>query len=127
MIREIVSFAGDLGIRHRFVFLEDYDIAVARTLVQGADVWLNTPRRPYEASGTSGMKAALNGGLNCSILDGWWAEAYSPAVGFAITGDAPAGATDDEQDEADADALFAVLEEDVIPAFYGRDADGLPQ
>jgi starch phosphorylase len=73
------------------------------------------------------MKAALNGGLNVSILDGWWAEAYSPAVGFAIKGDIPAGAPDEEQDEADADALFAVLEEDVIPAFYERDGEGLPQ
>jgi len=101
-------------------------MTLARRLVQGVDVWLNTPRRPLEASGTSGMKAALNGVLNCSILDGWWAEAYSPEVGFAIDGGAE-HASEEEQDEADADALFAVLDNDVIPAFYERDADGLPQ
>jgi starch phosphorylase len=127
LIQQVVDFAREPLAAGRIVFLEDYEMTLARRLVQGADVWLNTPRRPYEASGTSGMKAALNGGLNVSILDGWWAEAYSPAVGFAIAADAPADATDEEQDEADADALFAVLEEDVIPAFYERDEDGLPQ
>ncbi len=125
LIREVVDFGREPLAAGRVVFLEDYEMTLARRLVQGADVWLNTPRRPYEASGTSGMKAALNGVLNCSILDGWWAEAYSPAVGFAIDG----GVHGDEaeQDEADADALFAVLENEVIPAFYERDADGLPQ
>ena len=123
----VVDFARDAGGGGRVVFLEDYEMTLARRLVQGVDVWLNTPRRPYEASGTSGMKAALNGALNCSILDGWWAEAYSPAVGFAIGRRRAGGADDAEQDEADADALFAVLEEDVIPAFYERDAAGLPQ
>jgi starch phosphorylase len=108
------------------VFLEDYEMTLARRLVQGVDIWLNTPRRPYEASGTSGMKAALNGVLNCSILDGWWAEAYSPEYGFAI-GDHEVEATDAEQDEADADALYAVLEEQVLPAYYERDEAGLPQ
>jgi glycogen phosphorylase len=108
------------------VFLEDYEMTLARRLVQGVDVWLNTPRRPFEASGTSGMKAALNGVLNCSILDGWWAEAYSPECGFAI--ESPEGAqTDAEQDEADAEALYAVLEEQVLPAYYERDEAGLPQ
>jgi starch phosphorylase len=125
LIRDVVEFAREPLAAGRVVFLENYEMSLARRLVQGVDVWLNTPRRPYEASGTSGMKAALNGGLNVSILDGWWAEAYSPAVGFAIDG----GSEGDEaeQDDADADALFAVLEEDVIPAFYERDADGLPQ
>ncbi len=85
MIRQIVAFAADLDVRHRFVFLEDYDIAVARTLYQGADVWLNTPRRPQEACGTSGMKAALNGALNCSILDGWWDELFDGENGWAIS------------------------------------------
>ena len=127
LIQQVVEFAREPLTAGRVVFLEDYEMTLARRLVQGVDVWLNTPRRPYEASGTSGMKAALNGVLNCSILDGWWAEAYSAGAGFAIAGDAPAGATDEEQDEADADALFAVLENDVIPAFYDRDADGLPQ
>jgi starch phosphorylase len=84
MIRQIVAFAPILGVRHRFVFLDDYDIAVARSLYQGADVWLNTPRRPHEACGTSGMKAALNGTLNCSILDGWWDELFDGENGWAI-------------------------------------------
>jgi starch phosphorylase len=127
LIKRVMEFARDERAGGRVVFLEDYEMTLARYLVQGVDVWLNTPRRPLEASGTSGMKAALNGGLNVSILDGWWAEAYSPAVGFAIQGDVAEGATDAEQDEADADALFAVLEGEVIPAFYERDAAGLPQ
>src|SRR6266550_8258088 len=84
LIKTIVNFARNPAIRRRMVFLENYDINVARYLVQGVDVWLNTPRRPYEASGTSGMKAAANGVLNCSILDGWWVEGYSPDVGWAI-------------------------------------------
>jgi starch phosphorylase len=104
----------------RVAFVEDYEMSVARTLVQGADVWLNNPRRPLEASGTSGMKAALNGVVNCSILDGWWAEAYSPEVGFAIGGDWIAS-DDAAQDAADAEALYEVLEQQVIPAYYDRE------
>src|SRR4029077_3300085 len=100
-------------------------VSAARRLVQGVDVWLNTPRRPMEASGTSGMKAALNGVLNCSILDGWWAEGYSPDRGFAIGGEEEA-VSDEEQDPADAEALSAVLEQQVLPAFFERDAAGLP-
>src|SRR5207253_8236029 len=116
------------GFLGKIIFLEEYDMNVARHLVQGVDVWLNTPRRPYEASGTSGMKASLNGVPNCSILDGWWAEAASPAYGWAIgSHDALGVLGDAEQDEADADALFRVLEEDVVPTFYDRDGDGLPQ
>src|SRR6266550_4128681 len=84
LIRAIVQFARQANIRRKIIFIENYDINVARYLVQGVDVWLNTPRRPYEASGTSGMKAAANGVLNCSILDGWWVEGYSPDVGWAI-------------------------------------------
>ena len=101
-------------------------MTLARRLVQGVDVWLNTPRRPMEASGTSGMKAALNGVLNCSILDGWWAEGYAPDRGFAIGDDAIA-ADEAEQDAADAEALFTVLEQQVIPAYYERDSEGLPR
>ncbi len=126
LIQLVVDFAREPAAAGRVVFLEDYEMTLARRLVQGVDVWLNTPRRPFEASGTSGMKAALNGVLNCSILDGWWAEAYSPECGFAIDG-AAADATEAEQDEADAAALYAVLEEQVLPAYYERDESGLPQ
>jgi starch phosphorylase len=126
VIQLVVDFAREPAAAGRVVFLEDYEMTLARRLVQGVDVWLNTPRRPLEASGTSGMKAALNGVLNCSILDGWWAEAYSPACGFAI-GDHEAEASEAAQDEADAEALYALLEEHVLPAFYERDDAGLPQ
>src|SRR4051794_14280200 len=119
MIRETVQFAADLGIRHRFVFLEDYDIAVARALYQGADVWLNNPRRPLEACGTSGMKAALNGALNCSILDGWWDELFSGENGWAVSS---AEQIDDPErrDEVEANSLFELLERQVVPLFYER-------
>ncbi len=125
VIQLVVDFARDAATAGRVVFLEDYEMMLARRLVQGVDVWLNTPRRPMEASGTSGMKAALNGVLNCSILDGWWAEAYTPAVGFAI-GDHDVAATEAEQDLADAESLFAVLEQQVLPAYYERDERRLP-
>jgi starch phosphorylase len=119
LIQRVVDFAREPAAAGRVLFLEDYEMTLARRLVQGVDVWLNTPRRPLEASGTSGMKAALNGVLNCSILDGWWAEAYSPACGFAIEGG--------DEDEVDAEALYAVLEEQVLPAYYERDQAALPQ
>jgi glycogen phosphorylase len=127
LIQLVVDFAREPAAAGRVVFLEDYEMTLARRLVQGVDVWLNTPRRPFEASGTSGMKAALNGVLNCSILDGWWAEAYSPERGFAIDGGVDEDATEAEQDEADAAALYAVLEKQVLPAYYERDESGLPQ
>jgi starch phosphorylase len=119
MIRQIVSFAADVNVRHRFVFLEDYDIAVARALDQGADVWLNNPRRPLEACGTSGMKAALNGGLNCSILDGWWDELFNGENGWAISS---AEQIEDEvrRDEVEANSLFELLERQIVPLFYER-------
>ncbi|MGH2977667.1 MAG: alpha-glucan family phosphorylase [Gaiellaceae bacterium] len=126
VIQLVVDFAREPAAAGRVVFLEDYEMTLARRLVQGVDVWLNTPRRPLEASGTSGMKAALNGGLNCSILDGWWAEAYSPEYGFAI-GDHTVELGDAQQDGADAEALYAVLEEQVLPAYYERDEAGMPQ
>jgi glycogen phosphorylase len=125
LIRRVVDFARSPEAAGRVVFLPDYEMTLARRLVQGVDVWLNTPRRPMEASGTSGMKAALNGVLNCSILDGWWAEGYSPERGFAVDGGAVAE-SDAEQDGSDAEALFAVLEQEVVPAYYERDANGLP-
>lgn len=110
----------------RVVFLKDYDIALARHLVHGADVWLNNPRRFVEASGTSGMKAAANGALNVSVLDGWWDEAYRPELGWAI----PSGATldrPDVDDQAEAEGLYRLLEREVVPAFYERDESGIPQ
>lgn len=125
-IKRIANLRHDPRFAGRVVFLEDYDINVARHLVQGVDVWLNNPRRPLEASGTSGMKAVLNGGLNCSILDGWWAEAYNGRNGFAI-GDGTQHVDDDITDQRDADNLYRVLVDEVIPCFYERDGDGLPQ
>jgi glycogen phosphorylase len=117
MIRQIVAFSSDPEIRHRFVFVDDYDIAVARALYQGADVWLNNPRRPQEACGTSGMKTALNGGLNLSILDGWWHEMFDGENGWAIS-----SAEDVEdlerRDQLEAGALFDLLERQVVPLFY---------
>jgi starch phosphorylase len=126
LIREIVHLSRRPELRNQLVFLEDYDITVARYLVQGSDVWLNTPRRPLEASGTSGMKAAANGGLNVSILDGWWAEAYEPELGWAI-GPRQQYHDPDRQDEAEAEALYSILERDVVPTFYNRGRDGLPR
>ncbi len=126
LIQLVVEFAREPTAAGRVIFLEDYEMTLARRLVQGVDLWLNTPRRPHEASGTSGMKAALNGVLNCSILDGWWAEAYSPSCGFAIGGP-EVEASETAQDQVDAEGLYAVLEEQVLPAFYERDEAGIPQ
>jgi starch phosphorylase len=127
VIRQVVDFARGAGAHDRVLFLPDYEMTLARRLVQGVDVWLNTPRKPMEASGTSGMKAALNGVLNLSILDGWWAEGYSPDRGFAIgEQDDPDDRSPEEQDAADAESLFSVLEQQVLPAFFERDANGVP-
>ncbi|HEX2063394.1 MAG TPA: alpha-glucan family phosphorylase, partial [Acidimicrobiales bacterium] len=119
MIRQIVQFSGDPEVRHCIVFVEDYDIAVARVLYQGCDVWLNNPRRPLEACGTSGQKAALNGGLNCSVLDGWWAEMFDGDNGWAISS---AETHDDlaRRDEVEANSLYEILERQVVPLFYQR-------
>jgi len=125
MIAEWMAFIAQPRLRERVVFLEDYDIALAQELVQGVDVWINTPRRPWEACGTSGMKVLPNGGLNLSERDGWWAEAYAPDLGWAIDGTAQA--SDAAQDAADAEELYAVLEREVLPAFYHRDAAGIPR
>jgi starch phosphorylase len=119
LIKRIVQFARSPGIRHRIVFLEDYDINIARILVQGTDVWLNTPRRPFEACGTSGMKAAVNGVLNVSILDGWWCEGYSEDRGWRIGGGEEYTDTA-YQDVIESQALYNVLENDVIPCFYEK-------
>jgi starch phosphorylase len=126
MIRDIVAFASDPDVRHRFVFLDDYDIAVARAMYQGADVWLNNPRRPLEACGTSGMKAALNGALNCSILDGWWDELFNGENGWAVSS---AEYLDDveKRDLAEADSLFEILERQIVPLFYERYEGPVPR
>ncbi len=126
IIRQIVHFANQNSVRRRIVFLENYDIDIARFLVRGVDVWLNNPRRPMEASGTSGMKAAVNGVLNMSTADGWWCEGYTPDGGWVI------GAGDscddiDYQDVVESQAIYDMLENEVIPLFYTRSADNLPR
>ena len=125
MIQQWVSFVRRPEVRPHAVFLSDYDMLMAERLVQGMDVWINTPRRPWEASGTSGMKVLVNGGLNLSELDGWWAEAYSPEVGWAL-GDGKEHGDDPAWDAAEAQALYDLLEREVIPTFYTRDARGIP-
>ncbi len=125
VIKRLIQFAYRPSIRQRIIFLEDYDISMARYLVQGADIWLNTPRRPLEASGTSGMKAAINGVLNVSILDGWWCEGYSEETGWRIGN----GEEYDDplyQDAVDSQALYNVLENEVIPRFYQKNGKGIP-
>ena len=109
MLQHVVELARSPRAQGRVVFLENYDIGLARTLIPGCDVWLNNPRRPLEASGTSGMKAAVNGVLNLSVLDGWWAEAHDPELGWAIEG---------VGDDADAEQLYRLLEEHVVPCFF---------
>ena len=126
IIRQVVHFANQPEVRRRVVFIEDYDIDVARFLVRGVDLWLNTPRRPMEASGTSGMKAAVNGVLNMSTLDGWWCEGYTPEGGWAIG----AGETYkdlDYQDMVEVQAIYNLLDNEVVPLFYTRSADNLPR
>jgi starch phosphorylase len=125
MIRDIELFARQLDVNHRFVFVPDYDMAIARMMYHGVDVWLNNPRRPLEACGTSGMKAALNGALNCSILDGWWDECFDGSNGWAIN-----SADDDpdlgRRDAREATSLFGLLERELVPLFYDR-PEGLPE
>jgi glycogen phosphorylase len=125
MVREWVEFSRRPETLGRVVFVPDYDMLLAEHLVQGADVWINTPRRPWEASGTSGMKVLVNGGLNLSELDGWWAEAYAPEVGWAL-GDGQEHGDDPSWDAAEAEALYALIEREVVPAFYERDERGIP-
>jgi starch phosphorylase len=126
LIQQISAFASDPDVRHRFVFLEDYDIAVARSLLQGSDVWLNNPRRPLEACGTSGMKSALNGGLNLSILDGWWDEAFDGENGWAISS-AEFEEDLERRDALEAGSLFELLEHQVVPLFYERSQGPVPR
>ena len=126
LIRELIHFAEKYDVTSRIVFVENYDMTVAKYLTSGADVWLNTPRRPMEASGTSGMKASMNGVLNCSIMDGWWDEAYNPEVGWSI-GHGEQYVDEKLQDDVESKALYDLLERDIIPMFYQRGRDGLPR
>ncbi len=126
IIQSLVDFGRRTSMRHRFVFLEDYDMHIARFLVQGADVWLNTPRRPMEACGTSGMKAAINGVLNVSILDGWWCEGYTPERGFRI-GNGEEYEDHHYQDDVESQALYNIIENEVAPIYYDRSPGGTPK
>jgi len=126
IIRDIIHFASQDNVRRRVVFLEDYSIGIARLLVSGVDVWLNTPRRPMEASGTSGMKAAANGVLNLSTFDGWWCEGYAPQAGWVI-GSSESQEDTDRQDKAESRAIYNLLENEIIPLFYTRSTDNIPR
>jgi len=125
VLQKLAKWQHDSAAGNRLAFFEDYDQEIARLLVQGVDVWMNVPRRPQEASGTSGQKAAANGVLNFSVLDGWWLEAFGGANGFAI-GDL-SEVTDDEADATDAESMYRTLEEEIVPRFYDRDSEGLPR
>ena len=126
LIKELVHFSRRDDVQNRIIFLEDYDMTMARYMVTGSDVWLNTPLRPLEASGTSGMKAGMNGVLNCSVLDGWWAEAYRPEIGWAI-GKGEEYTDVELQNDIESKALYDLLEREIIPKFYERGRDNLPR
>jgi glycogen phosphorylase len=126
VIQDIFSRSRAAKLAGRVFVIEDYDMRSGRYLVQGVDVWLNNPRRPLEASGTSGMKAAMNGVVNCSVLDGWWDEGFNGENGWAIGG-REANPDEGAQDWADAQEIYRLLEEEVVPAYYERDEDGLPR
>jgi starch phosphorylase len=125
LVKEWNDFIKRPEVRHHIIFLSDYDMQMAQDLVKGMDLWINTPRRPWEACGTSGMKVLANGGLNISELDGWWAEAYSPEIGWAI-GDGREHDEDAAWDAHEVESLYVLLEQQVVPEFYERDAQGLP-
>lgn len=125
LIRQIVHFSQRKGVNHKVLFLEDYNIDIARDMLHGVDVWLNTPRRPLEASGTSGMKAAVNGGLNLSVLDGWWCEGYTEKTGWSI-GHGEEYGDHEFQDDIESKALYAMLEDQIIPLFYQRSEEQIP-
>jgi starch phosphorylase len=127
MLVDVVALSNAVGITSHVAFLEDYDLAVAAPIVGGCDVWLNVPRPPLEASGTSGMKSAANGALNLSVLDGWWVEGYDGENGWEIDGPGPDGEDEATQDARHAHALYDLLEQQVIPLFHDRDADGIPR
>jgi starch phosphorylase len=125
ILQRIAQWEFHPRVMRRAVFLQDYDHEIARQLVQSVDVWLNVPRRPLEASGTSGEKVAMNGGLNLSVLDGWWLEGYDGTNGWAVGDHAFAEGVHDE-DEADAESLYRLLEEEIVPTYYERDEQGVP-
>jgi starch phosphorylase len=125
LIQQWISFIRRPEVRPHIIFLSDYDMLLTEHLVQGVDVWVNTPRRPWEACGTSGMKVLVNGGINLSELDGWWAEAYTPEVGWAL-GDGQEHGDDPARDAEEADALYALLERQIVPEFYDRGESGIP-
>lgn len=126
ILQEVAQWESNAGVGPRSVFLQNYDHEIARQLVQSVDVWLNVPRRPLEASGTSGEKVAMNGGLNLSVLDGWWLEGYNGSNGFAV-GNGIAAIGNADVDASDAESLYQVLEQQVVPLYYDRDSDGLPR
>ena len=125
VLQKLAKWQHDSAAGNYLAFFEDYDQEIARLLVQGVDVWINVPRRPQEASGTSGQKAAVNGGLNFSVLDGWWLEGYDGANGFAIGDLSEAG--NNEADRQDAESLYRTLEEEIVPRFYDRDQNRVPR
>ena len=126
LIQHVYNLAKHNKLGGRVAFVEDYDMNLGRYLTQGVDIWLNTPRRPREASGTSGMKAVLNGVPNLSILDGWWVEGYNGANGWVIGDERDLG-NEDAQDEFDANSIYQTLEDEIIPLYYSRDRDGIPR
>ncbi len=123
-LQRLFGMKGARIVGQRVVFLDDYDLATAAWLVRGCDVWLNVPRPPLEASGTSGMKSAVNGGLQLSVLDGWWAEGYDGENGWGLSGEVDSDHS--AQDDRDANALHQALDDEVLPAFYDRDGHGVP-
>jgi starch phosphorylase len=125
-IHKIIDLTHDPRFFGKVIFIENYDIDVARHLVSGCDLWLNTPRRPLEASGTSGQKVAINCGLHASVLDGWWLEGYSKKNGWAI-GDKKSNQNQEEQDRSDSEYLYRLMHEEIFPEFYQRDTKGVPR
>ena len=126
IIQSIIHAIKEHGLEDHIIFLEDYSMAIASAMVKGCDIWLNTPRRPHEASGTSGMKAAMNGCLHCSIMDGWWDESYNGDNGFSI-GSTEQYASTEDQDTAESLSLYEILEQEIIPTFYHRNKQGIPE
>src|SRR5439155_9798364 len=126
VIADVLHMARRPELRSRVVFLEDYDMNITRQMVQGVDVWLNNPRRPLEASGTSGMKVCVNGGLNLSVLDGWWVEGYQQDNGWAIGAGEEYGDLT-YQDQVESRAIYDLIEQEIVPTFYARGSDGVPR